>query len=50
MADTPKWGSPEFLKAIAAHDAKADPKRAAAGHKYTKPAVKPVRGKFRASE
>lgn len=50
MTETPKWGSPEFLAAIAEHDAKADPKRKAEGHKYTKPAPKPVRGKFQGSQ
>lgn len=35
MSETPEWGSEEMRKAIEEHDAKADPEREAAGHKYT---------------
>ncbi len=35
MAEQPKWGSPEFEKAVNEHDAKAEPKREEKGLKYT---------------
>ncbi len=35
MAEQPKWGSPEFEKAVNEHDAKAEPKREKKGLKYT---------------